>query len=190
LGNAIWAFPLAIFADVVLFSVETIRPFSPAKVPEAKSEDVANEWNISIARLGISPLYPPQEDFFVGDFWAIVVEAKDTGLIGRGIRIAHIDLSDAIKANSNRESEFNNLVNPINQKLAQQPDSGGQIHLSEIAFPGIALSSMGMTALRLHCHFPESSHCSVLTLCARTMKWMNYKFQSQRPMKLSLLRPY
>jgi hypothetical protein len=139
-AHAIWVLPLVIFGGVVLYAIGIVRPFSPAKVDVAKkSEDVADSWNIGIARLGISPLYPPQEDFFVGDLWAIIVEAKDTGLIGRGIRIAHIDLTEAVKENLKREAEFNKLFDQNASNIEQK--LGTEKQLYEIAFPGIALSS-------------------------------------------------
>ena len=37
--------------------------------PDPTGDDVAKAWNDSIARLGIQPVYPPEEDLVVGDIW-------------------------------------------------------------------------------------------------------------------------
>ncbi|MDH7800931.1 hypothetical protein [Rhizobium sp. AN70] len=68
--------------------------------------DVTNDylpkrWNESIQRLGIEPVYPPQEDIYVGDIIAEIVDSghkfkslpvlvKDSPFIGRYVKITQI----------------------------------------------------------------------------------------------------
>ena len=56
----------AFFAFVLL----VVRPFGDAT--ENPEKELATEWNVGIAQLGISPVYPPEEDFYVGDILAVV----------------------------------------------------------------------------------------------------------------------
>lgn len=65
-------------------------------------ESVASDWNTNIGRLGIESIYPPQEDFQVGDIFAVIT---DTGhalqpsetLAGRSVRIWHTDMRSDIE---------------------------------------------------------------------------------------------
>src|ERR1043165_7793107 len=83
---------------VISFLLVIVRPF--ARIADPEAEDVAVAWNRSIARLGILPVFPPEEDFHVGDVWAVINEAKGgelKPLLGKSVRLAHIDLRDEIK---------------------------------------------------------------------------------------------
>jgi hypothetical protein len=77
-----------------------VRPFDPAIPPQ---KDVATLWSESISRLGIEPLFPPQEDFNVGDVYAVIAAYDEAGgdtreqqpnrpLLRKSVRIGHIDL--------------------------------------------------------------------------------------------------
>jgi hypothetical protein len=119
---------------------------------------VATAWNEGIARLGILPLYPPSEDFYVGDVWAVLADAAivDSGkqpsqiakggkstLIGKSVRIAYIDLRTQMKAAKDMQPIFpdtsevkvgetfhtENLA-----ELSERPPND-QIALSLTAFP-------------------------------------------------------
>lgn len=46
-------------AAVGFFVWKVVRPFDPALAPQP---DIATQWSESVARLGIDPLFPPQED--------------------------------------------------------------------------------------------------------------------------------
>ena len=84
----IWKILFAVLA--VVFAVFVVRPFK--SIPDPGPEDVAAAWNTSIGRLGIQPLYPPTEDFGVGDVLAVVADSENVPLLGKAVRIAHIDL--------------------------------------------------------------------------------------------------
>lgn len=60
------------------------------------SDEVAKAWNGSISRFGIQSLYPPQEDLHVGDIWAVVVQSDGASLLGKSVRIAHINLKPLV----------------------------------------------------------------------------------------------
>lgn len=69
---------------------------------ETTGETVASEWNATISRLGLEPVYPPQEDVVVGDIFLIVSAdagggAPSQSLQGRALKIWHVDLSEELK---------------------------------------------------------------------------------------------
>ncbi|WP_353645106.1 hypothetical protein [Mesorhizobium sp. WSM2239] len=71
---------LMIFGLVVFFLV---KPFdSPRELPD---DNAAVAWNAAIERLGIQPLYPPQEDFFVGDIY-VTLDDPESEIAGEIIR--------------------------------------------------------------------------------------------------------
>src|ERR1700719_3917330 len=78
-GANVWSFIRRWFwqglcaAFVLAFILVVVRPFAPSEDPN--EADVAVKWNQSIAKLGILPIYPPEEDFYVGDVWGIISEA-------------------------------------------------------------------------------------------------------------------
>jgi hypothetical protein len=61
--------------NAIFYILFLVRPFSTIDLG-SKSEDIASSWNASISRLGISPIFPPQEDFYVGDIWAVIVDSE------------------------------------------------------------------------------------------------------------------
>ena len=98
-------------AGVALVSVVAIvvgvRWLAQQGPPEGKTEDLSLEaqWNKTIRRLGIEPVFPPEEDLAVGDLFAAVVEDDDedptiakekvgpsTPFLGKSVKLAHIDV--------------------------------------------------------------------------------------------------
>ncbi len=67
----------------------SMRPAAPAEMT-----DIASDWNATVRRLGIEPIYPPQEDFQVGDIYASAFGAIDDAptLAGRAVKIYHYDM--------------------------------------------------------------------------------------------------
>jgi hypothetical protein len=61
---------------------------------------VVAEWNETIARLGIDPVFPPEEDIYVGDVFAVITadnradgkSARGEPLLNRAIKLTHIDM--------------------------------------------------------------------------------------------------
>jgi hypothetical protein len=133
---------------VVGFLFVVVRPF--ARPPtDATAEDVASSWNKSIARLGMLPVYPPEEDFHVGDVWVVVAETDYLPLLGQAVRLAHIDLRDEIKAARHQEPIFANTAE-IPKDASYRPEpiieaskleaSDDHIVLSLAGFPGITIT--------------------------------------------------
>src|SRR5436190_16588764 len=76
---------LALVVAMVMSSIWTATP---------TDKDVVAEWNETIRRLGIEPVFPPEEDIYVGDLFAVITadrrpENKDTQrqpLLNRAIK--------------------------------------------------------------------------------------------------------
>jgi hypothetical protein len=78
------------------------RPFA-----EASIED---NWNRTIKSLGVSPIFPPEEDLVVGDVLAVVVRDVDIdsheqtnavakkAFVNRTVKLAHVDVAQALDA--------------------------------------------------------------------------------------------
>jgi hypothetical protein len=101
---------------VVAYILVRINPLDDDEPKTLTASDVAQAWNQSIERLGIIPVYPPQEDLRVGDIWAVVVKAPEkdeprttgkadarsvpkydvTPLLGKSSRIERLDLRKEI----------------------------------------------------------------------------------------------
>jgi len=54
-------------------------------------------WDAEITRLGIEPLFPLQEDVYVGDVFAAVTQSNSP-FLRRAVKLAHVDLSVALEA--------------------------------------------------------------------------------------------
>ena len=145
---------------LLLFIAIVIRPFT--SVPDPDAEDVASAWNQSIARLGIVPLYPPTEDFYVGDLWAVIADGQPTSseaqaginatsekstLIGKSVRVAYIDLRADIKTAKNKQPIFvyTSELKPTEtfrrqDNFEKEQKADDRIALTLAAFPGITIT--------------------------------------------------
>ncbi|MDX3965528.1 MAG: hypothetical protein QHD01_02875 [Bradyrhizobium sp.] len=96
-----WLRRIAIGAAVVgvgVIAYYSFRWVDPA--PPEKS--VAQQWNEAIARLGIEPVYPPQEDIAVGDVFVLITDdaLNDVGkepIQVKALKLWHLDLSEQLK---------------------------------------------------------------------------------------------
>lgn len=78
----------------------TRGPFSEASIEE--------NWNRTIRALGVSPIFPPEEDLVVGDVLAVVSRDVDIdshvqtdaiagrAFVNRSVKLAHVDVSQAL----------------------------------------------------------------------------------------------
>jgi hypothetical protein len=78
------------------------RPSAEASIEE--------NWNRTIKGLGVSPIFPPEEDLVVGDVLAVVVADVDIdsheqtntvagrAFVNRSVKLAHVDVSRALDA--------------------------------------------------------------------------------------------
>jgi hypothetical protein len=65
-------------------------------------DTVAAQWIRAVSNYGIEPAYPPQEDMYVGDVFAIIAGDSLRNILTeplptRAIKLAHIDLTDALR---------------------------------------------------------------------------------------------
>ncbi|EJB01768.1 hypothetical protein Rleg9DRAFT_0512 [Rhizobium leguminosarum bv. trifolii WSM597] len=124
----------------------------------AVDDSVPKSWNTAIERLGITPLYPPQEDAFVGDVLLAVTPSKlkfsnlssdlqVEAITGRSVRVGHINLTKFMKRPDDTRY-FGDSVRDANGSLAlaqptrevdSDPLNDGKILLSNILFPAITL---------------------------------------------------
>ncbi|WFU31463.1 hypothetical protein QA635_33825 [Bradyrhizobium brasilense] len=70
--------------------------------PAPAEMSVAQQWNEAIARLGIEPVYPPQEDIAVGDVFVLITDdaLNDLGkepIAVKALKLWHLDLSAPLK---------------------------------------------------------------------------------------------
>lgn len=90
-----------------------------ASTPEERTaNDIIADWNRTISKLGIEPVFPPEEDIYVGDIFAVVTAdhldnnpgkrapAESTAvstlsasnpLLNRAVKIDHVDMTQTLK---------------------------------------------------------------------------------------------
>jgi hypothetical protein len=118
---------------------------------------VVEEWNDTIARLGIDPVFPPEEDIYVGDLFAVITADKRPGkgsaqrlpLLNRAIKLAHIDMKpELIRAYEtlpifpDTEKRPDSDADPWPQKVATSglfADHSARGLLAIAAFPGFTI---------------------------------------------------
>ncbi len=94
--------PGLLIAAVLVLIILVVRPQEPA---DAGATNMAAAWSDSIRKLGIEPLFPPQEDFSVGDVWAVIAAYDQSpgqtrevnpreSIVGKGVRIGRIKLKN------------------------------------------------------------------------------------------------
>lgn len=145
-----WIFSLLLAVGVVTFIVLQANPFETPKA-SVDVDRVATEWNRQIGRLGILPVYPPQEDLHVGDVLAIVSKgpAGDSGIVGRAVRLKHLDVKSAITEDVRRTPRWGvtaldgagklDVLKQTNTEVAR--GKAVLLETSLISFPQIVVSS-------------------------------------------------
>jgi hypothetical protein len=139
-----WLWQIVAAVLLVVVALLVVRPFQAVHDPTP--EDVATAWNNSIGRLGILPLYPPTEDFGVGDVMAVVADSDNVTLLRKAVRIAHLDLHDLILS-ATVEPVFAETADPVAGTTLRKQDrfelpagTDKKIALAISAFPGITIN--------------------------------------------------
>ncbi|MGO6757245.1 hypothetical protein ACCS42_09155 [Rhizobium ruizarguesonis] len=151
-----WIGRIVIGVAVIAFLAFVLTSFF--NTAAAIDDDVPRSWNASIEKLGITPLYPPQEDFYVGDVILAVTPAKRKfkslpddlqvdAIKGRSIRIGHIDLLKYMQrpgdvryfGDSKRDENGTLSIVQPRREADIDPADNGKIVLSSLLFPAIRL---------------------------------------------------
>ena len=149
--NKAWVILLLVFGVFVYVNLNRSRP---------ATEDVPALWNASIKKLGVEPIYPPQEGLMVGDVYIMVAPIREEvrGFLpdfftdtftGRSIKIGQIDLIQSV---INNQTHFNFPESKFSEpgKLQDLQDgsiddatdatSPAKVRLYEVAFPKVVIS--------------------------------------------------
>lgn len=126
--------------------------------PEQNNTHVIEEWNATISKLGIDPVFPPEEDVAVGDIYAVLDDSENgqpsrTALALRSIKLTHQDLTADIEK-AYRESYLFPVTKPRptdeSQPWNQEPNTQGimthpdkRTTLPLAAFPGFTIRQQG-----------------------------------------------
>jgi hypothetical protein len=111
-----WIGPLVgALGSVMLAALVVLWTASPPE--QQTASDIIADWNRTISKLGIEPVFPPEEDIYVGDIFAVVTEdhLDNTGkpgpagpnaistlspsnpLLNRAVKIDHVDMTKMLK---------------------------------------------------------------------------------------------
>ncbi|SEN20640.1 hypothetical protein SAMN05443254_106478 [Bradyrhizobium sp. OK095] len=122
--------------------------------PEPSQTNVIEEWNATISKLGIDPVFPPEEDVAVGDIYAVLDDSENgqpsrTALALRSIKLTHQDLTADIEKTYRQSYQFpNTSPRPSDQTQPwdQMPNQNGILTHPEkrttlpiAAFPGFTI---------------------------------------------------
>jgi hypothetical protein len=79
------------------------------------ANDIIADWNRTISKLGIEPVFPPEEDIYVGDIFAVVkadhldtnarstpagsnfISTLSNPLLNRAVKVDHVDMTQTLK---------------------------------------------------------------------------------------------
>jgi hypothetical protein len=132
-----------------------VRPWDPALPIQ---EDAASLWSRSIARLGIEPVFPPQEDFHVGDVLAVIAAYEEPGgvaetleqpskpLLRKSIKIGHIKLRHISMEDPDVPDFASSVYGNTGELLRDQPmeeqfsNVEPKIRLTLVPFPSVRLT--------------------------------------------------
>ena len=104
-------FAVACFVVAVIAGFFIVRHLGGiASQRSFKEASIEENWNRTIKSLGVSPIFPPEEDLVVGDVLAVVVRDVDIdsheqtnavakkAFVTRSVKLAHVDVSQALDA--------------------------------------------------------------------------------------------
>lgn len=147
-----------VLAGVAALAVVLFVGMSIVRTGAAVDDSIPKSWNTAIERLGFTPLYPPQEDIFVGDVLLAVTPSKlkfsnlpddlqVEAITGRSVRVGHINLTKFMKrpddtryfGDSLRDTNGSLALAQPAREVEGDPANDGKIMLSNILFPAITL---------------------------------------------------
>jgi hypothetical protein len=122
--------------------------------PEPSETRVIEEWNATISKLGIDPVFPPEEDVAVGDIYAVLNDSESgqpsrTALALRSIKLTHVDLTENMEK-AHKKSYLFPATKPRptqdGEPWSQEPNVDGVLKHPEkrttlplAAFPGFTI---------------------------------------------------
>jgi hypothetical protein len=147
-----WPFLLGIGLTLA-FTLAIIRPWEDPLPPP---EDVSALWSESVSRLGIEPLFPPQEDFHVGDVYVVISaydeadgitreKGPDRPLLRKSAKIGHLDLRGISMGTAGAPVFAQTLVDKDGATVLHQAreevtaSTNGNIKVSVVSFPAITI---------------------------------------------------
>jgi hypothetical protein len=153
---------VALFIVAVPFVVIAVR-YLTSPLPEQRQRlDPEGQWSRAIAQYGIEPVFPPEEDFAVGDLFVQIVRDEDPDPSARGkveestafrataVKLDHIDVRPELDEIYAKLPFFGELASETG---SGQTDPGLFRHqrkaLPIAAFPGVTVSGTQQAAGRL-----------------------------------------
>lgn len=146
---------LAVFGSIGVF-LSLIWARSPFEISE---QSVAEQWNHAISRMGIEPVYPPQEDLVVGDIILItkdldpdkVMQEGGVALGGRSLKLWRMDLSSQLDYTYANTFTFPKTKIPesvdslwehedVNQSIFYRSDA--RKHMPLVSFPEMTVATI------------------------------------------------
>lgn len=118
--------------------------------PPPLETNIARDWHASISRFGLEVLYPPQEDFHVGDVWAMPISTANeaTDIHRRAVRLGSLDLTQLWKSPQGAHPQFGDT--PQKTAAGYRPMSshvtfggsqaGGGIPMTMAEFPDLSIT--------------------------------------------------
>lgn len=142
---------------VALVAVVIWKWVRPGEPPLAADQDVGTLWSESISRLGIQPVFPPQEDFYVGDIYAVISAYDEEGgqtrekapnrpLLRKSVKIGHIDLRNFSMGTPGApvfaatKIESDKTASTIQDQQEVPATADGRLKVTLVAFPGLKVS--------------------------------------------------
>jgi hypothetical protein len=134
-------------ALLLAITLIVVRPLAPPPA-DLTADDIQQQWNDSIGRLGIEAVFPPEEDFYVGDIWAVVSGGRSKAFLGKAVRIDQLDMRQFVAATNGRVPIFADTIagkpgeayTPQNDKELDPRIDDKHVFLSVAAFPGVTIT--------------------------------------------------
>jgi hypothetical protein len=142
---------------VIVIGVKWLARPAPDQV-KPETETLEAQWNATISKLGIEPVYPPAEDLAVGDLLAEVVDddQRDRSVVnkkgawsaslGKTVKLAHVDVEKAL-TEAYKDMPFFAEVVSSSAERAQGSHAAGSKNDTAVKSQEIAWRSASRTAL-------------------------------------------